>query len=126
MPQLTELRTAAGNSLAPGGADILGLVNEAAGFLDKKVGEHASQEDQPANDTYYVVVPFDRNAQGDPEPGLAREAVSADLAKRLARALAAEHGGAIAFSRSGDPETGEFQDPVVLATFGDVDLSALR
>jgi hypothetical protein len=115
-----------GESLAPGGTDIVGLVNEAAGFLAKKVGEHASEEDQPANDTYYVVVPFDRNAQGDPEPGLAREAVSAVLARRLARALAAEHGGAIAFSRSGDPETGEFQDPVVLATFGDVDLSALR
>jgi hypothetical protein len=108
------------------GTDILALVNEAADFLAKKAGEHASQEDQPASDTYYVVIPFDRNPQGEPEPGLAREALSAVLAKRLARALAAEHGGAIAFSRSGDPETGEFQDPVVLATFGDVDLSALR
>jgi hypothetical protein len=113
-------------TLAGEGTDILALVNEAADFLAKKAGEQASQEDQPANDTYYVVVPFDRNSQGEPEPGLAREAVSAVLAKRLARALAAEHGGAIAFSRSGDPETGEFEDPVVLATFGDVDLSALR
>ena len=113
-------------SLAGEGTDVLALVNEAAEFLAKKAGEQASDEDQPANDTYYVVVPFDRNAQGDPEPGLAREAVSAVLAKRLARALAAEHGGAIAFSRSGDAETGEFQDPVVLATFGEVDLSALR
>jgi hypothetical protein len=112
--------------LAGEGTDILALVKEAADFLAKKAGERASQEDQPANDTYYVVVPFDRNSQGEPEPGLAREAVSAVLAKRLARSLADEHGGAIAFSRSGDPETGEFQDPVVLATFGDVDLSALR
>ncbi len=112
--------------LAGEGTDILALVNEAADFLAKKAGEQASQDDQPANDTYYVVVPFDRNSQGEPEPGLAREAVSALLAKRLARALAAEHGGAIAFSRSGDPETGEFEDPVVLATFGEVDLSALR
>jgi hypothetical protein len=112
--------------LAPEGTDVLALVNEAADFLAKKAGERASQADQPANDTYYVVVPFDRNSQGEPEPGLAREAVSAVLAKRLARALAAEHGGAIAFSRSGDPETGEFEDPVVLATFGEVDLSALR
>jgi hypothetical protein len=113
-------------SLAGEGTDILALVNEAADFLAKKAGEHAAEEDQPANDTYYVVVPFDRNAQGDPEPGLAREAVSAVLAKRLARALAAEHGGAIAFTRSGDRETGDFEDPVVLATFGEVDLSALR
>lgn len=113
-------------SLAGQGTDILALVNEAANFLAKKAGEQASEEDGNASDTYYVVVPFDRNSQGEPEPGLAREALSAVLAKRLARALAAEHGGAIAFSRSGDPETGEFQDPVVLATFGEVDLSALR
>jgi hypothetical protein len=108
------------------GADILAIVNEAADFLAKKAREQASQEDQPANDTYYVVIPFIHNAQGDLEPGLAREAISAVLAQRLARALAAEHVGAIAFSRAGDPETGEFQDPVVLATFGEVDLSALR
>jgi hypothetical protein len=106
--------------------DILALVNEAADFLAKKVREQASQEDEPANDTYYVVVPFDQNAQGELEPGKAREAINAVLAERLARALAHEHAGAIAFSRSGDPETGEFQDPVVLATFGEVDLSAMR
>jgi len=108
------------------GADILAIVKEAADFLAKKAREQASQEDEPANDTYYVVIPFHRNAQGDLEPGLAREAINAALAQRLARALAAEHVGAIAFSRAGDPETGEFQDPVVLATFGEVDLSALR
>jgi hypothetical protein len=106
--------------------NILALVNEAADFLAKKVREQASQEDEPANDTYYVVVPFDQNAQGELEAGKAREAINAVLAERLARALAHEHAGAIAFSRSGDPETGEFQDPVVLATFGDVDLSAMR
>jgi hypothetical protein len=108
------------------GTDILDVVSEATDFLAKKLCEHATQEDQPLHDTYYVVVPFDQNAQGELEPGLAREAISALLAERLARALAAEHAGAIAFSRSGDPETGEFQEPVVLATFGDVDLSALR
>jgi hypothetical protein len=108
------------------GADILAIVNEAANFLAKKAREQASQEGEPANDTYYVVIPFIHNAQGDLEPGLAREAINAVLAQRLARALAAEHVGAIAFSRAGDPETGEFQDPVVLATFGEVDLSALR
>jgi hypothetical protein len=108
------------------GADILSIVTEAADFLLKKAREQASQEDQPANDTYYVVIPFIHNAQGDLEPGLAREAINGAVAQRLARALAAEHVGAIAFSRAGDPETGEFEDPVVLATFGEVDLSALR
>jgi hypothetical protein len=123
-PERAALRVA--ETLPGGGADILAIVNEAADFLAKKAREQASQGDQPANDTYYVVIPFHHNAQGDLEPGLAREAMNAVLAQRLARALAAEHVGAIAFSRSGDPETGEFQDPVVLATFGEVDLSALR
>jgi hypothetical protein len=106
--------------------NIVALVNEASNFLAKKVREQASQEDEPAYDTYYVVVPFDQNAEGELEPGKAREAISAVLAERLARALAREHAGAIAFSRSGDSESGDFQEPVVLATFGEVDLSAMR
>jgi predicted acylesterase/phospholipase RssA len=32
---------------------------------------------------------------------------------------------AVAFSRTGDPSIGDFQDAVVLAQFGDVDLNAL-
>jgi hypothetical protein len=35
------------------------------------------------------------------------------------------HAGALAFSRTGDPATGEFQDAVVLAQFGEVDLDSL-
>jgi hypothetical protein len=37
------------------------------------------------------------------------------------------HTGAVAFSRTGDPATGEFKDATVLRSFGDVpaDLSAL-
>ena len=37
------------------------------------------------------------------------------------------HTGAVAFSRTGDPATGDFRDAIVLRTFGDVpeDLSAL-
>jgi hypothetical protein len=56
---------------------------------------------------------------------MAQEAISAVAAGRRARALAAEHAGAIAFSRRGDPATGEFQDATILAQFGEVDLSAL-
>ena len=47
------------------------------------------------------------------------------VAERRARSLALEHAGALAFSRTGDPTTGEFQDAVVLAQFGDVDLDSL-
>jgi len=33
-----------------------------------------------------------------------------------------QHAGAVAFSRTGDPSVGEFQDAVVLVQFGEVDL----
>ena len=47
------------------------------------------------------------------------------MAERRARALALEHAGALAFSRTGDPTTGEFQDAVILVQFGEVDLDLL-
>ncbi len=106
--------------------DVLRVVRAAADFLAGKTKTQPSQEDAPANDTFYVVIPFHQNAEGDLEPGLAREAINAVMAERLARRLAAEQIGAIAFSRTGDRETGEFQDAVVLAKFGEVDLSAVR
>ena len=43
------------------------------------------------------------------------------VAERRARVLAL----ALAFSRTGDPATGEFQDAVLLARFGEVDLGSL-
>jgi hypothetical protein len=48
------------------------------------------------------------------------------IAERRARALAVGHAGALAFSRTGDPATGEFKDGVALAQFGEVDLDSLR
>ena len=75
--------------------------------------------------TYHVVIAFDRDAEGDLKPGEAREVLSPIIAERRARALAAGHVGALAFSRTGDPATGEFQDAVVLAQFGEVDLDSL-
>ncbi|MGA2793066.1 MAG: hypothetical protein ABSE69_05960 [Roseiarcus sp.] len=77
------------------------------------------------NVTYYVVVPFDRNEEGDLAAGDAQEATSARAAERGARSLADLHAGAVAFSRTGDPSIGDFQDAVVLAQFGEVDLNAL-
>ena len=75
--------------------------------------------------TYHVVITFDRDADGDLKPGEAREVMSPVVAERRARALALEHTGAVAFSRTGDPATGEFQDAVILARFGEVDLDSL-
>src|SRR6202042_3771867 len=59
--------------------------------------------------TYHVVIAFDRDAEGDVKPGEAREVLSPIVAERRARALALEHAGALAFSRTGDPATGEFK-----------------
>ena len=75
--------------------------------------------------TYHVVIAFDRDAEGDLKAGKAREVLSPIVAERQARALALEHAGALAFSRTGDPTTGEFQDGVILAQFGEVDLDLL-
>ena len=75
--------------------------------------------------TYYVVVPFDRNAEGELTAGEAKETPSAASAERQARLAALAHAGAVAFSRTGDPSIGEFENAVVLAQFGEVDLNAL-
>lgn len=76
--------------------------------------------------TYHVVVAFDRDAEGGLKPGEAQEVMSPVVAERRARALALEHAGALAFSRTGDPATGEFQEAVIPAQFGEVDLDSLR
>ena len=44
----------------------------------------------------------------------------ADRARRQAERVARSKGGAIAFSRTGDPVSGEFDDAVILASFGEV------
>jgi hypothetical protein len=75
--------------------------------------------------TYHVVVTFDRDDKGDLKAGEAREAPSPFAAERAARRLSFEHAGAVAFSRTGEPATGEFADAVVVAQFGEVDLDAL-
>jgi hypothetical protein len=67
-----------------------------------------------------------RGNRGD----VARLCPSANAAVMRAEALSRKPGcaGAIAFSRSGDPATGEFGDAKLIRKFGDVpdDLSALR
>jgi hypothetical protein len=46
---------------------------------------------------------------------------------RVAGKMAAEDGlcGAIAFSRTGDPALGDFEDAVILRAFGEVDAGLL-
>jgi hypothetical protein len=79
--------------------------------------------------TYYVALPFvvasdDGIAAGEPT-----ECFNPDAAVMRAEALSRKEGhvGAVAFSRTGDPATGEFSIATVIRKFGDVpdDLSAL-
>ncbi|MCW6509699.1 hypothetical protein M8523_16905 [Hyphomicrobiales bacterium BP6-180914] len=61
-------------------------------------------------------------------PAEAMEAPNGEAARRRALAVSTASGniGAIAFSRTGDPDSGDFAEGVVLASFGDVDLDALE
>jgi hypothetical protein len=77
-----------------------------------------------ASVTYFVVVVFDLE-DGDLRPGEPEEVQSAEAARRRVASQAGAHVGAVAFSRSGDPATGEFGDAEILSQAGDVDLDAL-
>jgi hypothetical protein len=78
--------------------------------------------------TYYVALPFvashDGVAAGEPT-----ECFNPTAVVMRAEALSRKEGhvGAVAFSRTGDPATGDFSDAKVIRKFGDVpdDLSAL-
>jgi hypothetical protein len=72
--------------------------------------------------TYYVALPFLLAADGSTVPGEAMECQSAGAAIVQAEFLSRTGGsvGAIAFSRTGDPDVGKFEDAVVLKTFGDL------
>jgi len=78
--------------------------------------------------TYYVALPF-MIADDGVAPGEPVECFNPNAAVMRADALARKEGhvGAVAFSRTGDPATGDFGDAKVIKKFGDVpdDLSAL-
>ncbi len=70
--------------------------------------------------TYYVALPFVRTDDGDLVAGEAQEKQTATAALNEARRMAGKAAGAVAFSRQGDPGTGEFEDAKVIQTFGEV------
>jgi hypothetical protein len=77
--------------------------------------------------TYYVALAFTRSEGGDIVACEPREARSSDQAIRMAGSLAAMEGhcGAIAFSRTGDPAFGDFDDALILKAIGEVDSGLL-
>jgi hypothetical protein len=91
--------------------------------------ERASARMIPMSEvTYYVALPFVPSDDGI-AAGEAVECFSANAAVMRAEALSRKpgHVGAIAFSRTGDPSSGDFSDATLIRKFGEVpdDLSAL-
>ena len=72
--------------------------------------------------SYFVALPFIRAEDGTMVPGEAIECRHAGAAILGAEILSRIQGnvGAIAFSRTGDPDVGKFEDAVVLKKFGEV------
>ena len=75
--------------------------------------------------TYFVVLPFETSAKGRIVAGQAQQAQSGAHAVRMAERLAAVKGGALAFSRDGDPEVGDFDEAVILGKFGELPEEAM-
>ena len=71
--------------------------------------------------TYYVALPFVATDNGI-APGEAVECFNPNLAVMRAAAFSnkPDYVGALAFSRTGDPATGDFSDAKVIKKFGDV------
>ena len=70
--------------------------------------------------TYHVVLPFIRDVNGELIAEEAAEAPDGYSAMSRAQAVAERKAGAIAFSRTGDPSLGEFDDAVILGRYGEV------
>jgi hypothetical protein len=76
--------------------------------------------DDPSRVTYYVAIQFVRRPDGSLVAQRPVECANADAAIACAKAMTRDEAGAIAFSRTGDSDRGEFDPAVVLAKFGEV------
>jgi hypothetical protein len=70
--------------------------------------------------TYFAVLPFSRTEEGDFLAEAAIEVRSAVEARATAARKEGPERGAVAFSKTGDPQLGEWQDAVILGKYGDV------
>jgi hypothetical protein len=86
----------------------------------RETGDSGVERSSTTCVTYYVALPFLRNEQGDIVAGEAAEFHGPRAAIASAHSKARKHGGAIAFSRVGDPAVGEFDEATVLSSVGDV------
>lgn len=70
--------------------------------------------------TYFVVQSFSQGRKGAVVADQPIQSQSADHATRMADRLSRTRVAAIAFSRTGDPATGEYDEAVILASFGEI------
>lgn len=68
----------------------------------------------------YVVQAFTKGKKGVIRQDSPILANSTNQARRMAERLAAHKAAVIAFMREGDAKTGEFEDPKLIAAFGDL------
>ena len=71
---------------------------------------------------YYVAMPFTPAEGGGLAPGQPMECPSEGAALRRAEVMSRHeaNAGAVAFRRRGDPNLGDFEDAVILESFGEV------
>ena len=74
----------------------------------------------PNRITYFAVLPFSRTDEGDFLAEAAIERRTADQARAIASRMAGAERGAVAFSKTGDPQLGKWDDAVILGRCGDV------
>lgn len=70
--------------------------------------------------TYFVVQSFQRGKKGMLIADEPRQARDQDHCKLMAERLAPQSASVLAFSRSGDPNTGDWSDAVVLVQYGEL------
>lgn len=68
--------------------------------------------------TYYVVQSFERGKRGAIIADPPVEARDSNHAEKMAARLSEQKAGVIAFSRTGDPTTGDFEDAQIIAWYG--------
>jgi hypothetical protein len=73
--------------------------------------------------TYYVAMPFRYLEDSQIAVGEHQECRDSFKARSVAASMATDPNncGAIAFSRTGDPAIGEFEDAIVITRLGDID-----
>jgi hypothetical protein len=70
--------------------------------------------------TYFAVLPFSRTEGGNFLAEATIEMHRAAQSKTTASRMAASERGAVAFSKTGDPQLGEWNDAVILGRYCDV------